>query len=118
MHQPERPGSDLLAVFKAIADPTRRAILEGLAEGEQPATAFLDQFAISQPALSQHLKVLRAAGLVDVRRDGRRRLYRLRAEPLRLVHDWAAHFERFWNDRLDRLGAWLDAHPEGDPDAP
>jgi DNA-binding transcriptional ArsR family regulator len=90
--------------FRAIADPTRRAILDLLAEGERPAGELCEYFDVSQPALSQHLKVLRDAGLVTPRRDGRRQIYRVEPEPLRAVHDWVSHYERFWADKFRALG--------------
>ena len=94
--------------FRAIADPTRRAILDRLTGGESPVGALLERFAISQPALSQHLRVLREAGLVSRRSAGRRRLYRLEAAPLKAVYNWVEHYERFWDDKLDRLGRFLE----------
>lgn len=99
-------------VFQAVADPTRRAVLDLLAAGERAVNDLLSHFRITQPALSQHLRILRHAGLVENRKDGRRRLYRLRPAPLREVYDWAAHYERFWTDRLERLGAYLDRNAE------
>ena len=99
--------------FRAVSDPTRREILDLLAaRGELPVNAIVDRFAMSQPALSQHLKVLRGAGLVSQRPQGRQRLYRLEARPLRQIHDWVAHYERFWDAKLDALGAYLDADEE------
>jgi DNA-binding transcriptional ArsR family regulator len=99
-------------VFHAVADPTRRAVLDLLSAGERAVNDLLAHFRMTQPALSQHLRILRDAGLVENRRDGRRRLYRLRPAPLREVYDWAAHYQRFWTDRLDRLGAFLDRTAE------
>ena len=100
------------SVFHAVADPTRRAILDLLAAGERAVNDLLAHFRMTQPAFSQHLRILRDAGLVENRKLGRRRLYRLRPAPLREVYDWAAHYERFWTDRLSRLGAYLDRHAE------
>ncbi|MCB9758793.1 MAG: helix-turn-helix transcriptional regulator [Alphaproteobacteria bacterium] len=98
-------------VFRAVADPTRRAILDLLRDGRACAvTDLVDHFDVTQPAISQHLKVLREAGLVSVTRDGRRRLYALNPEPLRAVYDWVAHYERFWSSKLGALGAYLDQH--------
>ena len=97
------------SVFQAVSDPTRRAILDLLAGGEKTAGDLVAPFPISQPAVSQHLRVLREADLVRERRDGRRRIYRLNPAGLREVYDWAAHYERFWSGKLDALGAWLDA---------
>ena len=82
------------SVFQAVADPTRRAILDLLARGERSAGELVDPFPISQPAVSQHLRVLREADLVAERREGRRRVYRLNPAGLREVYDWAAHYER------------------------
>jgi len=96
------------AVFRAVADPSRRAILDLLAEGEQAVSQLLEHFSFSQPALSKHLRILREAGLVIARAAHRQRLYRLQADGLRSVADWVAHYEQFWNHRLDALGEVLD----------
>lgn len=95
-------------VFRAIGDPTRRAILDALAGGERSVNELVARFDQSQPAISQHLKVLRDAGLVTPRKDGRRRLYRVEAGPLREVYDWVAHYERFWDAKLGALGRFLN----------
>ncbi|MEM9384927.1 MAG: metalloregulator ArsR/SmtB family transcription factor [Pseudomonadota bacterium] len=95
-------------VFRAVSDPNRRAILDLLSEGERTVNDLLAHFCFTQPALSKHLKVLRDAGLVAARSAGRQRHYSLQAEGLRSVADWVAHYERFWNERLDALGAVLD----------
>lgn len=94
--------------FRAVSDPTRRAILDALAEHAQSVSEICALFSISQPAVSQHLMVLREAGLVQPRTVGRTRVYQLEAAPLRALHDWVGHYERFWNQRLDLLGAVLD----------
>lgn len=99
-------GSD---VFKAIADPNRRRIVELLSERERPVEELVDHFDISFAAVSQHLKLLRSAGVVTRRAEGRRRVYRLNAAPLRRVSDWASHYERAWKSRLRRLRSVLDA---------
>jgi DNA-binding transcriptional ArsR family regulator len=96
-------------VFRAVADPTRRAVLDLLAEGERAVKDLQPAFPISQPALSQHLRVLREAGLVSERRAGRLRIYRLEAEPLADVRAW---LERFWDERFDRLGRVLEGAEE------
>ncbi len=98
--------------FRAIGDPTRRAILDLLSERERSVSELVERFHISQPALSQHLRVLRDAGLVEPRKDGRRRVYRVEAAPLRAVYDWVAHYERFWDEKLGALGRYLDG-PKG-----
>ena len=96
------------ATYKAIADPSRRAILDLLAEGERTVNDLLGYFSFSQPALSQHLKVLRDAGLVGVRQEGRLRHYSLQVGGLRSVADWVVAYERFWTEKLDVLGDVLD----------
>lgn len=100
------PESD---VFAAIADPTRRALLLRLAEeGEKNVSELIEPFSISQPAVSKHLRILRGAGLVRSRTEGRLRLYAIEARKLRQVYDWVAQFEKFWDERLDRLGKYLE----------
>jgi DNA-binding transcriptional ArsR family regulator len=97
--------------FDVLSDPVRRRILELLAEGEQPAGVVVatisTEFGISQPAVSQHLKVLREAGFASVRPEGTRRLYAVSAEPLREVDDWLEQFRQFWAGHLDALGTEL-----------
>jgi DNA-binding transcriptional ArsR family regulator len=95
-------------VFQAIADPTRRRLLELLAESERPVKELAAPFRMSQPAISQHLRVLREAGLVSERREGRHHHYRLNPEPLRDVADWVARYQRFWDQRLTALERYLD----------
>jgi DNA-binding transcriptional ArsR family regulator len=94
--------------FRAVSDPSRRAILDELARGERTVTELCALFDVTQSAVSQHLRVLRDAGLVTPRLDGRHRYYRLEAAPLKAVYDWAAHYQRFWERKLDALGAVLD----------
>ena len=95
-------------VYTAIADPTRRAILDLLRQGEQPVKQIAKPFEMSLPAISQHLGVLCDAGLVIVRKQGRQRLYRLNPEPLKQVSDWVNHYEQFWQEKLDVLGNYLE----------
>lgn len=96
-------------VFFAIADQTRRALLLRLArEGEKNVTELLEPFSMSQPAVSKHLRCLRQAGLVRRRTVGRLRVYGIDASRLRQVHDWVAHFEQYWDEKLDDLGDYLD----------
>ncbi|NNE43146.1 MAG: winged helix-turn-helix transcriptional regulator [Gemmatimonadetes bacterium] len=102
---------ELSGVLRAASDPTRRAVLDLLGEGERSVSELQKSFRISQPALSQHLRVLREAGLVSQRQEGRFRLYRLEAAALREIHDWVAHYERFWSKKLDRLGDYLEKNP-------
>lgn len=97
-------------LYRAIADPARRRILDRLvADGESPALGLGRGFRASQPALSKHLRVLRDAGLVRVRRRGRLQMYRLDPAPLREVEDWLEKYRTFWSERLDALGRHLDA---------
>jgi DNA-binding transcriptional ArsR family regulator len=96
-------------VFAALADRTRRALLDQLRDGDRPVHALAESFQVSRPAISQHLRVLRDAGLVAESRVGRERFYRLQADALRDVADWLRFYEGFWADRLDALGAHLDA---------
>jgi DNA-binding transcriptional ArsR family regulator len=95
-------------VFHAIADPTRRDILLMLRGGERGASELAKPFAASQSAISQHLAVLRRAGLVDARRAGRRRLYRVKPKPLKKVADWVGFFDDFWDEKFDALGRYLE----------
>jgi DNA-binding transcriptional ArsR family regulator len=98
-------------VFRAVADPTRRELLDRLAEEEQPVMALAESFDMSLPAVSQHLKLLREAGLVTERREGRQRIYTLTAGPLREVADWVSHYDRFWRIKLKNLGEHLKRNP-------
>jgi DNA-binding transcriptional ArsR family regulator len=90
-------------VFRALADPSRRAIFESLTRGESAVKDLTARFEISQPAVSQHLAALRGAGLVSERREGRLVYYRIEPEGLRPLIDWIAHYQGFWLERLDRL---------------
>jgi DNA-binding transcriptional ArsR family regulator len=107
-HTSSRRAARRDAVFRALADPTRRAMLDRLRDRESSVGELAEPFAMSQPAVSQHLKVLAEAGLVRARRDGRQRVYRLRPAPLREAFDWLERYARFWGDKLDALGAYLD----------
>ena len=98
-------------VFTAIADPTRRAILDLLRQGEQPVKQIAQPFSMSLPAISQHLNVLYEAGLVSQRREGRQRFYRLNPEPLKQVSDWVNYYEQFWQEKLDVLENYLEDNP-------
>ncbi len=99
-------------IFRALADPTRRAILETLLAGEELAQKELQpHFDVSQPALSQHLRSLREAGLIDERRAGRHRYYRLAPDAMTPLADWMAPFADFWGGRLEALGDYLRRTP-------
>lgn len=95
-------------VFQAIADPTRRALLDALREGEKPVMELASRFAVTLSAISQHMRVLREAGLVAVRKSGRERYYELNAAPLQDVSEWVAQHESFWRKKLDALALHLD----------
>ena len=99
----------LSLVFGALADPTRRAILTRLAEGEATVAELAEPFAMSQPAISRHLKVLEAAGLISRTRRATARLSHLEAEPLREVTTWLARYQRFWDESHERLDDLLAA---------
>jgi DNA-binding transcriptional ArsR family regulator len=99
----------LSLVFGALADPTRRAILTRLAEGEAAVAEIAAPFEMSQPAVSRHLKVLETAGLVSRTRRATARLSRLEAEPLREANAWLAHYQRFWDESHERLDEVLSA---------
>jgi len=96
------------AAFAAVAEPHRRRILDLLLDGERPVGDLVTDLALSQPAVSKHLRVLRDAGLVTVRVDAQRRLYRVDPEPLRALDDWLVPYRRLWATRLDALEAHLD----------
>ena len=95
-------------IFHAIADPTRRAILDRLQHGEQPVKQLAEPFTMSLPAVSQHLQVLCDVGLVTQQRCGRQRIYRLNPTPLKEVSDWVSQYEQFWKTKLDALGEYLE----------
>jgi DNA-binding transcriptional ArsR family regulator len=97
----------LTATFSALADPTRRAILARLTLGETSVGELAEPFDMSLPAISKHLKVLERAGLIARGRDAQRRPCRLAAEPLHEISDWVATYRQFWEQRLDRLEAYL-----------
>ena len=97
--------------FAVLADPTRREILDLLRSGERPVGELVERLRLSQPAVSKHLRVLREAGLVEVRPDAQRRLYRLRLEPLVEVDEWLAPYRRMWSGALDDLARHLEEHP-------
>jgi DNA-binding transcriptional ArsR family regulator len=103
-----RLDADLDATFAALADPTRRAIIARLVGGEASVTELAEPFAMTQPAISKHLKVLEKAGLVSRRRDAQRRPCRLEAEALRAATEWLDAYRRFWAERYERLDDLLD----------
>src|SRR5579864_3890143 len=106
----------LTAVFGALADPTRRAILSRLTEGDATVAVLAAPFRVSQPAISRHLKVLEQAGLISRRRRATARLSHLEAEPLREATAWLARYREFWDESYDRLDALLAALRDDHPD--
>ena len=94
--------------FNAVAEPRRRQILDVLAGGERPVNDLVRLLGLAQPQVSKHLRVLREVGLVDVRGDGRQRLYRLNGRALKPIHDWVTEFERTWSDRFEQLDVVLE----------
>lgn len=94
--------------FRAVADPTRRAVLDLLAERERPVKDLVGRFPMTQPAMSQHLRVLRQAGLVLHRRVGREQYYRVQPEKLKPIADWVGQYEQFWKRKLLDLGKFLE----------
>jgi DNA-binding transcriptional ArsR family regulator len=116
-------------VFNAVAEPRRRQILDVLVGGERPVNDLVRLLGLPQPQVSKHLRVLREVGAVDVRDEGRQRLYRLNGRALKPIHDWVKSYERSWSERFDRLDDVLEdlkqkeegdggdesSHGEGDP---
>jgi len=93
--------------FNAVAEPRRRQILDVLSGGERPVNELVALLDLAQPQVSKHLRVLREVGLVDVRDEGRQRMYRVNGHPLKPIHDWVKNYERSWSQRFDRLDVVL-----------
>lgn len=110
------PDDPLSTTFAALADPTRRAILARLAEGEATVNELAEPFDISLPAVSRHLKVLEHAGLISRSREAQWRPCRLEAAPLEAVSGWVEHYRRFWEGGFDRMDDYLKQLTKGDPD--
>jgi DNA-binding transcriptional ArsR family regulator len=102
--------------FHAVAEPRRRQILDVLSHGERPVNDLVQRLGVAQPLVSKHLRVLRDVGLVDVRGDGRRRIYRINGPSLKPVHDWVRRYERTWSERFDRLDDVLNDLKEEEGD--
>jgi DNA-binding transcriptional ArsR family regulator len=100
-----------VTAYAAMAEPSRRQILDLLREGERSVNDLVARLKLSQPGVSKHLKVLRNAGLVEVRPEGRRRWYGLRAQPLAEVDQWLEPYRAYWSDRLDALERHLEENP-------
>ena len=94
--------------FNAVAEPRRRQILDALAAGERPVNDLVALLGLAQPQVSKHLRVLREVGAVDVREDGRQRLYRLNGRALKPIHDWVKPYEDAWSERFEQLDAVLE----------
>jgi DNA-binding transcriptional ArsR family regulator len=94
--------------FNAVAEPRRRQILDTLAAGERPVNDLVQVLGLAQPQVSKHLRVLREVGAVDVREEGRQRLYRLNGHALKPIHDWVKPFEQSWSERFDELDVVLE----------
>ena len=95
-------------VFNAVAEPRRREILDVLVDGERPVNDLVGLLGLGQPQVSKHLRVLREVGAVDVREEGRQRLYRLNGHALKPIHDWVKAYERSWDERFDQLDVVLE----------
>jgi DNA-binding transcriptional ArsR family regulator len=100
------------AAFQALADPTRRAVLDLLRRGSQPAGVIASAFPVSRPAISKHLRLLRRAHLVREHREGRHRVYQLNPEPLRAVDEWLERYRSFWATSLTNLKSFVEAQYE------
>lgn len=98
-------------LYRAVADPTRRALLDVLLEGEKSAGELAARFATSRPSISKHVRLLRDAHLVDERREGRHRYYTLRPDPLAEIDQWIRKYRVFWTSRLERLKAYVEEDP-------
>ena len=104
----------MAATFEVLAEPNRRRILDLLLVAERPVGDLVEALAVSQPAVSKHLRVLRRAGLVEARTDAQRRIYRVRAEPLRAVDEWLRPYRKLWSSRLDALEQHLETMDGGE----
>jgi DNA-binding transcriptional ArsR family regulator len=100
--------------FNAVAEPRRREILDVLALGERPVNDLVRVLGLSQPLVSKHLRVLREVGAVEVREEGRQRLYRVNGRALKPIHDWVMDYERSWSESFDRLDVVLEELKRGD----
>ena len=94
--------------FNAVAEPRRRQILDALSAGERPVNDLVARLGLAQPQVSKHLRILREVGLVAVRDEGRRRVYRLNGDRLKPIHDWVKAYERTWTDRFEQLDEVLE----------
>lgn len=111
------PPQGAEAAFQALADPTRRAVLDLLRRGNQPAGQIANAFPVSRPAISKHLRLLRRAHLVREHREGRLRVYQLNPEPLRAVDSWIEQYRVFWTASLNNLKSFVEAEYAGEIEA-
>jgi DNA-binding transcriptional ArsR family regulator len=105
-----------VSAFNVLSEPSRRGLLDALREGAKPVNELVETVGMSQPVVSKHLRILREAGLVTVKPEGQRRLYRLNPQPLLEMDAWLEPYRRFWSDRLDALDEHLHALYEEDND--
>ncbi len=105
---PMARASTTTDAFNAVAEPRRREILDALAGGERPVNDLVSLLGLAQPQVSKHLRVLLEVGAVDVRSEGRQRLYRLNGHALKPIHDWVKNYERSWSERFDQLDVALE----------
>jgi len=105
--------------FNAVAEPRRRQILDVLAAGERPVNDLVTLLDLAQPQVSKHLRVLKEVGLVDVRDEGRQRMYRVNGLPLKQIHDWVSNYQQLWSGRFEQIDLVLEelnnAEPESGP---
>ena len=106
-----------MPVFEVLAEPNRRRILDLLGASERPVGELVDALELSQPAVSKHLRILRESGLVDVRVQAQRRLYRVLPEPLHAVDQWLEPYRQMWSKSLDELERHLDKMPDSEPES-
>lgn len=103
---------DAVDVFRAIADPTRRALIDALRDGPRPVNSLAEAFPVSRPAISKHLRILRESGVVTETRQGRERIYRLKPATLRPIDHWILTYRRFWQGHLDALKQYMETNPD------
>ena len=114
MMSPVARAATTADAFNAVAEPRRRQILDVLAGGERPVNDLVRLLGLAQPQVSKHLRVLREVGAVDVRGEGRQRLYRLNGQALKPIHDWVKNYERSWSERFDELDIVLEELRQGE----
>ena len=108
MIRPMARAATTADAFNAVAEPRRREIIDALAGGERPVNDLVALLGLAQPQVSKHLRVLREVGAVDVRGEGRQRLYRLNGQALKPIHDWVKTYERSWSERFEQLDVVLE----------